>query len=186
MKIAFFKRLLILILFVYLLIYSGWTLSHKSTVVNILMPAPFADSTSTIVDEFNKENHGKINIKVTRGPLETEAVSDLAISSLLLGNSPFDILLMDVTWLPKYAASDWLIPLDELIDSEDWESLEPGAKLGNSYKDRIYRWPMVADIGLLYWRKDLMKNPPNTPKELIEIGLDLLGLVCQCHGLRNP
>ncbi len=142
-------------------------------IINILMPAPFAESTENLVETFNKENQGKVKIKITKGPRETESVSDLAISSLLLGNSPFDILLIDVTWLPKYAAANWLTPLDELIKREDWDSLATGAKLGNTYKEKIYRWPFTADMGLLYWRKDLMKTPPKTPAELIAISKKL-------------
>ncbi len=154
--------------------YSAWSFTHKPIDINILMPAPFADSTSTIVDQYNHENKGKVHINVTRGPLETEAVSDLAISSLLLGASPFDIILIDVTWLPKYAEAGWISSLDKYIDIEEWNSLISGAQDGNSYKGNIYRWPLVADMGLLYWRSDLMKEPPQTPNQLLEISRNLV------------
>ncbi len=138
------------------------------------MPAPFADSTSELIRSFNDNNKGKISIEVDRGPLETESVSDLAISSLILGKSPYDIILMDVTWLPKYAEAGWIKPIDRLIDINKWDSLANGAKLGNSYKGKKYRVPLVADMGLLFWRTDLMKNPPTTPEELQEISQKLL------------
>ncbi|MFL0747346.1 MAG: ABC transporter substrate-binding protein [Prochlorococcus sp.] len=152
-----------------LAVLTSWALSLRPIRINVLMPASFADQTTELVRKFNADHTGKINLRVTRGPLETEAVSDLAISSLLLGKSPFDALLIDVTWLPKYAAAGWLAPLDPWIDQQAIDSLAPGAQLGNSYKDQIYRWPLVADMGLLYWRTDLMKEPPKTPQELLEI-----------------
>ncbi len=150
---------------------SREALAKEQSVVNILMPAPFADSTKKIISEYNKKNKGSIRIKVTRGPLETESVSDLAISSLILEKSPFDIILMDVTWLPKYAASGWIRPLDDLKRNHSWDLIAEGAKLGNSYNGRIYRWPFVADMGLLYWRKDLLPNPPKTPDQLLKQSL---------------
>ena len=73
------------------------TLARQSDSVSILMPAPFADATAELVRSFNKEHKGRIHLDVIRGPLETESISDLAISSLLLGDTPFDGLLMDVT-----------------------------------------------------------------------------------------
>ncbi len=149
------------------------TSNNNSDEVTILMPAPFADSTEVLVNKFNKDHESKITIKVTRGPLETESVSDLAISSLLLGDSPFDIILIDVTWLPKFAAAGWLEPLNNRVESSQWKALAKGARLGNSYQGKIYRWPFVADMGLLYWRKDLMKQPPTTPAELIKISKEL-------------
>ena len=142
-------------------------------VINILMPAPFAESSSSIVDRFNEENKGSYKIKVTKGPLETEAVSDLAISSLLLGNSPYDIILIDVTWLPKYVAAGWLTDMSRFISNEEWNELEQGAKLGNQINGKIYRFPFVADVGLLYWRQDLMESPPETPQELIDKSIEL-------------
>ena len=148
-------------------------LINKPVEINILMPAPFAESTENLIQQFNEAKKGEIHLNVTKGPLETEAVSDLAISSLLLGNSPYDILLIDVTWLPKYAAAGWLTSMEDWINAEDLESLAYGASLGNSYHEKIYRWPLVADMGLLYWRTDLVKDPPRTPQELLEVSLKL-------------
>ena len=133
--------------------------------VNVLMPAPFADATGDLVAAFNRDHPG-IELSVTRGPLETEAVSDLAISSLLLGSSPYDLLLMDVTWTPKYAAAGWLEPLEGWLGEDALADLAPGAELGNAFAGHLWRFPLVADMGLLYWRTDLMQAPPRTPAEL--------------------
>ena len=140
--------------------------------VSILMPAPFADATAELVETFNREHPG-IALSVTRGPLETEAVSDLAISSLLLGNSSYDVLLMDVTWTPKYAKAGWLEPLEAWLGADALEVLAPGAELGNAFDGHLWRFPLVADMGLLFWRTDLMEAPPRTPAELEAISRSL-------------
>jgi multiple sugar transport system substrate-binding protein len=44
-------------------------------------------------------------IAVTRGPLDTEALSDVASSRLVLGDTPFDVLLMDVSWTARHMAT---------------------------------------------------------------------------------
>jgi multiple sugar transport system substrate-binding protein len=121
-----------------------------------------------LVSAFNR-SHPRIALSVTRGPLETEAVSDLAISSLLLGESPYDLLLMDVSWTPKYAAAGWLEPLDRWLGPDALGDLAPGAELGNAFSGQLWRFPLVADMGLLYWRTDLMDAPPRTPAELVAI-----------------
>ncbi len=172
-KYSNFKYLLLTLILVIFNILGIKAQSKKAVEINFLMPAPFAESTKDLVKEFNQDKNNKINIKVTKGPLETESVSDLAISSLLLGDNSFDVILIDITWLPKYAAAGWLVSLDQFIEKGEWESLAPGARLGNSYENKIYRWPFVADMGLLYWRSDLMPEPPKTPEELIDISLKL-------------
>jgi len=146
----------------------SWAWARPATVVRVLMPAPFADATADLVATFNR-SHRDIRIAVTRGPFETDAVSDLAISSLLLGDSPYDLLLMDVTWTAKYAAAGWLQPLDPWLGPDALEPLVSGARAGNRIDGHLYRLPLVADMGLLYWRTDLMETPPRTPDDLVAI-----------------
>ena len=104
-----FYRRILASLFVVLICSAGFGLAQAKTVetVSFLMAAPFADATQDLVQQFNQEHRGDIKLQVIKGPLETEAMSDLAISSLLLGKAPFDGLLMDVTWLAKYAEAGW-------------------------------------------------------------------------------
>ncbi|WP_413429431.1 ABC transporter substrate-binding protein [Synechococcus sp. Cu2B8-bc1011] len=167
-KVIFPRRLLGLLIAV-LICSTSFALVQATTIesVSFLMAAPFADATQDLVKQFNQEHRGVINLKVIRGPLETEAMSDLAISSLLLGKAPFDVLLMDVTWLPKYAAAGWMVPLEDYFNDNDINELATGAREGNSYNDHLYRWPLTADMGLLYYRTDLMDQPPETPEDLI-------------------
>ena len=143
-----------------------WSLAANAVQrVNVLMPAPFAEATAELVEAFNRDHPG-IELSVSRGPLETETMSDLAISSLLLGSSPYDLLLMDVTWTPKYAAAGWLEPLEPWLGDEALADLATGAELGNAFGGHLWRFPLVADMGLLFWRTDLMDSPPRTPAEL--------------------
>lgn len=163
------RRLLLVLVGLVLVGTVGWSRVHHPEQVTILMPAPFADATAEQVKQFNADHHGRIHLHVTRGPRDTESISDLAISSLLLGAPPFDALLVDVTWLPKYVAAGWLQPLDPWFDGDDIATLVAGARLGNSVDGTLYRWPFGADVGLLYWRTDLMPEPPRTPDELMEL-----------------
>ena len=163
------RRLLLTLIGLLLAGSIGWNGLQRPEEISILMPAPFADATVDQVKQFNADHSGRIVLKVIRGPRDTESISDLAISSLLLGTPPFDALLVDVTWLPKYVAADWLQPLDPWFDDADVDALVAGARLGNSVNGDLYRWPFGADVGLLYWRKDLMPEPPRSASDLIEI-----------------
>lgn len=156
-----------------LLLWAAVGLARPRPVeVSVLMPAPFADATAPLVAAFNR-THREVQIAVTRGPLDTEALSDLAISSLLLGDTPYDLLLMDVTWTPKYAAAGWLEPLEPLLGDDAMEGMAAGAQLGNAFGGHLWRLPLLADMGLLYWRTDLMDAPPRSLQELAATAADL-------------
>lgn len=136
--------------------------------VRVLMPSPFVDATAPLVAAFNHE-HRDLRIEVARGPLDTEAMSDLAIGSLLLGSTPYDLLLMDVSWTARYVAAGWLTPLEDLLGDDALDAMVPGARLGNGFGGHLWRMPLTGDTGLLYWRTDLMDQPPRTTEELEQI-----------------
>ncbi|QNJ19999.1 ABC-type sugar transport system/ periplasmic component [Synechococcus sp. A18-25c] len=167
------QLILVVITFTVSTLLGVSTLARQADSVSILMPAPFADATAELVRTFNKEHEGRIHLNVIRGPLETESISDLAVSSLLLGDTPFDGLLMDVTWVSKYAKAGWLSPLDDYFTDQDIAALAPGASEGNHAEGALQRWPLTSDIGLLYWRTDLMDEPPRTPQDLETISRTL-------------
>jgi multiple sugar transport system substrate-binding protein len=140
--------------------------------IRVLMPAPLADAVAGPAADFN-QRHAGIRLEVIRGPLDTETISDLAISSLLLGDVPFDLLLVDVSWLAKYVAAGWLEPLERWFGPEVLAAMEPGARLGNGFDGHLWRMPLTGDTGLLYWRTDLMERPPRDTAELEAISRDL-------------
>ncbi|MFM7313265.1 MAG: ABC transporter substrate-binding protein [Cyanobium sp.] len=140
--------------------------------VRVLMPSPFVDATAPLVAAFNRD-HPDLRIEVARGPLDTEAMSDLAIGSLLLGSTPYDLLLMDVSWTARYVAAGWLEPLEPLLGDHALEAMVPGARPGNAFGGHLWRMPLTGDTGLLYWRTDLMERPPQTTVELERIARQL-------------
>lgn len=140
--------------------------------VRVLMPAPLADAVAAPVAQFNASGAG-IALEVIRGPLDTETISDLATGSLLLGEAPFDLLLVDVSWLPRYVAAGWFEPLERWFGPEVLAAMEPGARLGNGLDGHLWRMPLTGDTGLLYWRTDLIERPPRDTEELVAISRDL-------------
>ncbi|MFM7732012.1 MAG: ABC transporter substrate-binding protein [Cyanobium sp.] len=140
----------------------------RPVTVRVLMPAPFVDATAEPVRRFN-QSHPDLRIEVVRGPLDTEALSDLAVSGLLLGDSPYDLLLVDLTWTAKYAAAGWLEPLEPLLGDDALDPFLPGALPGSRFDGHLWRVPLQGDTGLLYWRTDLMERPPRDTAELERI-----------------
>ncbi len=133
--------------------------------VRVLMPAPFADATAAPVQQFNA-SHPNLRLEVVRGPLDSEVLSDLAVSSLLLGDTPYDLLLVDQTWTARFAAAGWLAPLEPLLGDDVLDGMVPGARLGTRFDGHLWRLPLQGDTGLLYWRTDLMARPPRDTTEL--------------------
>jgi multiple sugar transport system substrate-binding protein len=68
----------------------------------------------------------------------------------------------------KYAPSQrrWLTPLDEDLDESELESFTPRTLELARIDDRLYGIPRNLDVKLLYYRTDLVPEPPSSWEEL--------------------
>ncbi|MGH7507659.1 MAG: extracellular solute-binding protein, partial [Longimicrobiales bacterium] len=71
-----------------------------------------------------------------------------------------DVLQLDVVWTPEFAAAGWILPLDGFEPPVD--SFFPASIDANRWDGELYAIPWFVDVGMLYWRTDLMAEPPAT------------------------
>ncbi len=144
--------------------------------VSLLMQALEAAQWEPFVQEFN-EKHPEIELEIIEGPNASNQVEDLYTSSFLLGNSPYDLVFMDIVWVPKFAAAGWLRSLSDRISETELAAFLEGDINGGRYQGELYRMPVRSDGGMLYYRTDLLEKggyePPNTFSELLDISQTL-------------
>ncbi|PLZ98995.1 ABC transporter substrate-binding protein [Fischerella thermalis CCMEE 5268] len=147
--------------------------TQQPVILNLLMTAPDAQPWKEgIIKDFESKNPG-IRINIIEGPNATNLLEDLYTSAFILGDSPYDLINMDVIWTPKFAAAGWLLDLTDKVTESELTAFSPKDVEGGRYKGRLYRIPMRSDVGMLYYREDLLKqagfNPPETFTDLIKI-----------------
>lgn len=154
------------------IVFYGMTaLTQQPVHLAVLTTALDASQGKSLVKEFESRNP-MIKLDMIEGPNASNLIEDLYTSSFLLGDSPYDLVLMDVAWLPKFAAAGWLTELSDRLSSEEAAKFMPADLAGGRFKDKLYRLPVRSDAGLLYYRKDLLEQagmqPPETFAELVE------------------
>ncbi|MEB3343248.1 ABC transporter substrate-binding protein [Okeania sp.] len=150
---------------------------EKPVNIQVLIQALEGTQWEKIQADFNK-THPNINLEIVKGPNNTNLVEDLYTSSFLLGDSPYDLAYMDIVWVQKFAAAEWLKDLSEKVDIQQLkEQYLPRDVEGGTYQGKLYRMPLRSDGGMLYYRTDLLKKAgfqsPNTFAELIKISKKL-------------
>jgi multiple sugar transport system substrate-binding protein len=75
-----------------------------------------------------------------------------------------DVLQLDVVWTPEFAAAGWLLPLDRFSPAAS--EFFPAAIEANRWSGRLFALPWFVDVGMLYWRSDIIDRPPATFDEL--------------------
>lgn len=76
-----------------------------------------------------------------------------------------DVLQLDVVWTPEFAAAGWLLAMDQFAPPIDqFFAATIGA---NRWAGSLYALPWFVDVGMLYWRSDLLPRAPQTFAELV-------------------
>jgi multiple sugar transport system substrate-binding protein len=78
-----------------------------------------------------------------------------------------DVLQLDIVWTAEFAAAGWILDLDRFGGSR--EDFFPSAIAAASWNGRTYARPWFVDVGMLYWRTDLMAAAPGTFADLDRI-----------------
>ncbi|GEM_PF-78045 len=152
-------------------------LTEQPVTLNMLMTAPDAQPWKTgIIKDFEAKNPG-IRINIVEGPNSTNLLEDLYTSAFILGDSPYDLVNMDVVWTPKFAAAGWLLDLTDKISSDELTAFSEKDVEGRRYQEKLYGIPMRSDVGMLYYRKDLLEKAgfaaPQTFSDLMKISQTL-------------
>jgi multiple sugar transport system substrate-binding protein len=121
----------------------------------------------TQLARFAKE-HPEIRVIQRDTPDAADQRHQLYVQWLNAGASDPDILQLDVVWTPEFAAAGWILPLERF--GPDTAAFFPATLAANRWRDSLYALPWFVDVGMLYWRTDLMGKPPATFDELRAVG----------------
>lgn len=139
--------------------------------LRVLVPAAEVPMWTRIAGSF-RDAQG-VPVDVVEGPNATDLRENLYTASLLGRDDSFDLVYLDVTWTAKFAAAGWLRPLDDAFPAEAQQAFLPAALEAGRYQGALYRVPMRTDLGLLYYRRDLLEAaglpPPETLDDLVRV-----------------
>ena len=138
---------------------------RRSADLSFLMEPDGTGAWHDLLDTFERR-HPDVRVQLVEGPPATDVREDMYSTSFLSGEAAYDIVYCDVISVPKFAAAGWLLDLtDRVSPSDTSDYLEADLRAG-TYKDRLYRIPAFTDSGILYYRKDLVAQPPETFDDL--------------------
>ncbi|GCE31083.1 putative ABC transporter-binding protein [Dictyobacter alpinus] len=126
------------------------------------------DTTNTykgIVDKFNSTIGKQKGIHVTwlQGPTQTQDMLTKYNNMFRARSHSNDIISIDIVYPAQFAEQQWTVPIDE----SKWPASERAKYLqgpikGCTYNGKLWAVPFRTDLGLLYYRKDLVPTAPDT------------------------
>ena len=116
-----------------------------------------------IVEAFNKKYLGKIEVIPVDIPtikFTTNKRKELITRTLRSRNSRIDLFAVDQIWVPRF--TKWAEPLDKYFQKEELKNILPQALKTCYFDNSLFAIPFFIDVGILYYRTDLINNLPNS------------------------
>ncbi|MFF4875516.1 MULTISPECIES: ABC transporter substrate-binding protein [unclassified Micromonospora] len=120
-----------------------------------------------VVDDCNAQAQGRYKIAYRVLPRQADEQRVQMVRRLAAEDTGMDLLGLDVTWTQEFASADWI----REWTGQDKAEVEQGTLAGPldtaRYEDKLYAAPKNTNVQLLWYRKDLVPQPPTTWDQMI-------------------
>lgn len=154
-----------MLLIVAVFIFTGGGEKEK-TITVVGLSGPYADAARLMAPRFEKEN----NVKITVVDLPYVGMFEKQLTELKSGAGTYDVIQGLYQWLGEYAP--YCEPLDEWAKKSNTDLSDYPQQALNElgeWEGKIYIFPLPLETMMLFYRKDLIPNPPKTYAEFLSI-----------------
>ena len=134
-------------------------------VINYYTPASEMATFTAVAKRCNEELGGRFTIQQISLPKEADA-QRLQLARRLTGNDKtLDVMALDVVWTAEFAEAGWALPLSDdpsgQAEADATSNTLPGPLETAKWQDKLYAAPITTNTQLLWYRADLMDEPPD-------------------------
>jgi multiple sugar transport system substrate-binding protein len=104
--------------------------------------------------------HPDLHVEIRSVPDAADQQHQLYVQWLNAHAPEPDVLQLDVIATPEFAAAGWIQPLDNFHPAT--KEFFPATIEANRWKGSLFALPWFVDVGMLYWRTDLLDAAPST------------------------
>ncbi len=148
--------------------------------LNFLHGPDDSGTIQAIINKFNREYEGRIAVNwIKAGRLSDQQYREL-ISEFTVESSNLDVITADIPWTAAFAKNRWVTDLTgKFFRTFKQKDFLESTLNAASYQYKVWGVPWYSDVGMIYYRKDLLEksgysSPPNTWDELGEMSAKIV------------
>ncbi len=122
-----------------------------------------------LVDAYNKSNKDNVHVTWHNGPSGTGDILTIYDNTLRARSGSIDVMSIDVVYPAEFASQGWTVPLDSRWPASDRANYLPGPIKSCTYNGQVVAAPLRTDLGVLYYRTDIIPTAPNTWNDLVSM-----------------
>jgi multiple sugar transport system substrate-binding protein len=119
------------------------------------------------------EAGGRYRVEIAVLPPAADQQREQLVRRLAAEDSDIDIIGMDVIWTAEFAEANWILPWRGEAAGDATDGAIGATVDSATYQDQLWAAPFTSNTQLLWYRKDLVEEPPRTWEEMIAISEDL-------------
>lgn len=123
--------------------------------------------------ECSEQSNGEYRIAMFPVANSADATRELFVRRLAAGDENMDIINMDTIYTPEFAEAGWLTEMTGAAREDALDDVLEGPAQSVTWKDKVYGIPTNTNVQLLWYRKDLVPEPPETWDEMIAMAKEL-------------
>jgi multiple sugar transport system substrate-binding protein len=132
-----------------------------------VFPEP-SGSFQTAAANCSKASGGKYDIKINFLSTSSDQQRVSLVRRLAANDSSIDILAMDVDWTAEFATAKWIRPVPNQLAQQIRSQDLKGPVQTATVNGQPWAVPINSNTQLLWYRKDLVPNPPKTWNQMID------------------
>lgn len=116
-------------------------------------------ATQAAIDAFNS-SQDKYTVEWVEMTNDSAQMHDQLLTSLSSGSDEYDILSLDVVWAGEFAGAGFIEPIDTFMADAGFtkDQFNSGSMASGNYKGKQFTLPFFPDLGLLYFRSDIVSE----------------------------
>ena len=129
----------------------------ERTVIKFAAQADSTPATQAVIDAYNA-SQDLYTVEWVDMTNDSGAMREQILTSMQAGSSDYDVLSMDVVWAGEFAAAGYIEPIDQMMQADGLKisQFNAGSMTAGNYSAKQYTLPFFPDLGLLYFRKDIV------------------------------
>jgi multiple sugar transport system substrate-binding protein len=116
----------------------------------------------------SEESNGRYEVTPEFLPTDATQQREQLVRRLGAEDPSIDIVGMDVIWTGEFANAGWVEEWTGPLKKQVTEDVFPNVIETASFEGKLYAAPFNTNTQLLWYRKDLVKQPPKTWDEMID------------------
>jgi len=130
-----------------------------------------ADPVPGLLKEFERRHPG-VRVQAESLSWNSDDQHQFFVINLEGRGTAFDVMMLDVIWVADFARAGWLLDLSAWVSPAELAPHFPSTIEPATWSGRVWAMPWLMNVGILYYRADLLAKhrlqPPETWEALVD------------------